>query len=152
MSRQFAETEARQEEQVVVFTLANECFGVDVAGVQEIRRVPEMIHVPRALPYVEGVMNLRGAVVPVVDLCQRFGFSSSSRTRASRVVILDLAGQTIGVIVDSVSEVLRIPGDAVEPPNAVVTPEGDGFVRGIARLGDRLIMLLDLDRISNAEL
>lgn len=152
MSTPIVETEVREETHVVVFTLANECFGVDVARVQDIRRLPEITHVPRALPFIEGVMNLRGAVIPVADLCQRCGFPSSNRTRASRVVILDLAGQTIGVIVDSVSEVLRVPGDAIEPPSAVVTPEGDGFVRGVARLGDRLVMLLDLDRISNVEL
>lgn len=142
------QTESAPEEQVVVFNLANEYFGVDVARVQEIRRVPEITHVPRSLPYVEGVMNLRGAVIPVVDLCRRFGFSPSARTRSSRVVILDLAGQTVGVIVDAVTEVLRIPGEAIEPPSAVVTAEGEGFVRGIARLQDRLIMLLDLDRIT----
>lgn len=144
------QSEPAREEQVVVFNLANEYFGVDVARVQEIRRVPEITHVPRSLPYVEGVMNLRGAVIPVVDLCRRFGFPSSKPTRASRVVILDLAGQTVGVIVDAVTEVLRLPGETIEPPSAVVTAEGEGIVRGIARLQDRLIMLLDLDRIASA--
>lgn len=144
-----ADAEQTREEQVVIFTIANELFGVDVARVQEIRRVPDITHVPRALPFVEGVMNLRGAVIPVVDLCQRFGFPTSDRTRASRVVILDLAGQTVGVIVDAVSEVLRIPTDSIEPPTTAITPDGDGFVRGIARVQERLIMLLDLDRISS---
>lgn len=149
MAAAISQAVENSEEQVVVFTLANESFGVDVGRVQEIRRVPEITHVPRAPEFVEGVMNLRGAVIPVVDLRQRFGFPPAEQTRASRVVVLELGGQTTGVIVDAVTEVLRIPADAIEPPNAVVTTDDEAFVRGIARLEDRLIMLLDLDRIAN---
>jgi purine-binding chemotaxis protein CheW len=136
-----------REEQFVVFSLANESFGVDIARVQEIRRVPEVTHVPRAPEFVQGVMNLRGTVIPVVDLRLRFGLPPGERTRASRVVVLEAGSQAVGVLVDAVSEVIRIGASAIEPPSSVIAGDGEGFVRGIAKVDERLILVLDLDRV-----
>lgn len=137
---------AAREEQIVAFELGNEVYGVDIARVQEIIRMTSITRLPRAPEFVEGVINLRGKVIPVVDMKKRFGLEQRERTKASRIVVVDIGEQTIGMIVDGVSEVLRVPGELVEPPSAVVTTVESDYLRGIAKLDERLIILLDLDR------
>ena len=135
-----------RDEQVVVFELAEECYGVDIGAVQEIIRVPAITPVPRAPEYVEGVINLRGHVIPVIDLRRRFALPAASRDRNARIIVLRVAGQTVGAAVDAVTEVLRIPADVVESPGAVLG-SGAAPLRGIAKVDARLIILLDLDRV-----
>ncbi len=135
------------EEQLVVFELANEVYGVDISRVQEIIRMTTITRLPRAPEFVEGVINLRGKVIPVVDLKKRFGLQEGERTKASRIVVVDVGDHTIGMVVDAVSEVLRVPSGAVEPPSPVVTTIESDYIRGIAKLEGRLIILLDLDKV-----
>ncbi len=135
------------EEQLVIFELANEVYGVDISRVQEIIRMTAITRLPRAPEFVEGVINLRGKVIPVVDLKKRFGLDEMDRTKASRIVVVDVGDHTIGMVVDAVSEVLRVPSDAVEPPSPVVTTIESDYIRGIAKLEGRLIILLDLDKV-----
>ncbi|MAG36194.1 MAG: chemotaxis protein CheW [Dehalococcoidia bacterium] len=139
------------EEQLVVFTLNNEAYGVDVATVREIIRMQDITEVPRTPSFVEGVINLRGKIIPVVDLRKRFGFATVQHDQDSRIMVVDTGGQDVGMIVDSVTEVLRITDDAVEPPSSVVTEANADYLRGIIKLTDRLIILLDLDRVLSAE-
>lgn len=139
------------EEQLVVFELANEVYGVDISRVQEIIRMTTITRLPRAPEFVEGVINLRGKVIPVVDLKKRFGLQESDRTKASRIVVVDVGDHTIGMVVDAVSEVLRVPTSAVEPPSPVVTTIESDYIRGIAKLEGRLIILLDLDKVLSWE-
>lgn len=139
------------EEQVVVFDLAGESYGVEISHVQEIIRPPAITVVPRSPEYVEGVINLRGRVIPVINLRKRFGLPHAEQDRAARIVVLELSGHTMGAAVDAVSEVLRIASTAVEPPGATLTGPETAHLRGIAKLEERLIILLDLDRILDGE-
>jgi purine-binding chemotaxis protein CheW len=140
------------EQQLVVFELNKEVYGVDIAKVHEIIRMQNITQVPRAPEFVEGVINLRGRVIPVVDLRQRFGFPKAEYSKQSRIVVVEIDGQTIGMVVDGVSEVLRVSTSSIEPPSPVVTTLDSDYLKGIAKLEDRLIILLQLDKIlSDAE-
>lgn len=134
------------EKQVVVFDLAAETYGVDIGSVREIIRIQEITQVPRTPEFVEGVINLRGKVIPVIDLRKRFGFGEVAYTKDTRIVVVDIGGSDIGVIVDAVTEVLRLASDLVEPPMDVITTADSDYLLGIAKLEDRLIILLDLQR------
>jgi len=134
------------ERQLVVFDLAGERYGVEINAVREIIRMQEVTHVPDSPDYVEGVMNLRGSMIPVVDLRRRFGLPVTDVTTDSRVVVVDISGEGIGVIVDAVTEVLRISEASVSPTSTVITTEDSFYIEGIARLDDRLLILLDIER------
>ncbi len=140
-------TDALAETQLVVFDLASEHYGVDIATVREIIRMQTITRVPGAPAFVEGVINLRGRVVPVVDLRKRLNLTVSEQTNDSRIVVVDIAGGDLGVIVDAVSEVLRIPLSSIEPPTAMVTSVDSDYLRGLAKLEEKLIILLDLAKV-----
>ena len=103
--------------------------------------------IPNGPAFIEGVTNLRGRVIPVLDLRKRFGLPATEQTRRSRIVVGELGQHTVGLVVDGVSEVLLVSADAVEPPSTLVTTADSAFLRGVAKLGERLILLLDLSRI-----
>lgn len=135
------------EQQLVVFSLASESYGVDIAKVSGIERMQEITRVPRTPCYVEGVINLRGRVIPVVHLRKLFYLPEEEMTKETRIVVVDIGGQPIGVQVDEVTEVLTIPKDAIEPPSSVITSADVDYLMGIAKLKDRMIILLDLDKM-----
>jgi purine-binding chemotaxis protein CheW len=135
------------EIQVAVFSLGAEHYGIDIAGVQEIMRVPVITRVPEAPSFVEGVFNFRGRVVPVVDLRQRFGLEDGTQSKASRVVVTDVGSATIGIMVDQVSEILRIGVDKIEAAPSLAARKEASFIKGIAKLEDRLVILIDLERV-----
>ena len=135
------------EKQLVVFDLANEAYGLDIGVVLEIIRLQEITKVPRTPDFVEGVINLRGRVIPVVDLRKRFSLPVTEETADNRIVVVDIDGQGIGMVVDAVTEVMRISSGSIEPPSqAIITDESD-YLLGIAKLDDRLIILLDMNRV-----
>jgi len=138
-------TASAAELQIVVFELGAERYGVDIATVYEIIRYQPITAVPRAPDFVEGIINLRGRIVPVVDLRARLGLTVSPPTKATRIVVAETAGTTVGLIVDGVSEVLMVPATSIEPTNALVAGADAASLRGIAKLGERLIILLALD-------
>lgn len=139
-------TAARTSElQIVVFELGDERYGLDIATVYEIIRHQPITAVPQAPAFVEGVINLRGRIIPVVDLRDRFGMATGELTRASRIVVAEAAGTRVGLVVDGVSEVLMVPSDAIEPTPEVAAGVEAAYLRGIAKLGERLIILLALD-------
>ena len=138
---------AHAEEQLVVFDLASEVYGVNIGAVREIIRIMDITRVPKTPEFVEGIINLRGKVIPVVDLRRRFSLPVSEENKENRIVVVDIGGQDIGVVVDAVTEVLRISSDLVEPPSSVITTADSAFLLGIAKLDDRLIILLDLERV-----
>jgi len=145
------DTAVKGERQLVVFALAAEVYGLDIGTVREIIRMQDITHVPNAPDFVEGIINLRGKVIPVVDLRRRFGVSVAEQTRESRIVVVDIRGEDIGLMVDAVTEVMRITGDAIEPASDLITTEDSYYIQGIAKLGDRLLILLDLDRVLSKE-
>ncbi|RPF42885.1 purine-binding chemotaxis protein CheW [Thermodesulfitimonas autotrophica] len=136
-----------REEQIVVFKLAEQTYGVDIGAVAEIIRMESITRVPRAPEFVEGVINLRGRIIPVIDLRKRFGLPEGEQTRQSRIIIVEIGGMTIGMIVDAVLEVLRIPAETIEPPPAVVDGVDVAYLRGIALWEERMIILLNLQKI-----
>ncbi len=146
-----AEITGAAEQQLVVFDLNEEAYGVDIESVREIIRLQEITRVPRTPDFVEGVINLRGKVIPVVELRKRFGLPVQDRNSDNRIVNVDIGGQEIGMVVDAVTEVLRISSDSVEPPSSVITTADSGYLKGIAKLDDRLIIMLDLDQVLSTE-
>lgn len=133
--------------QVVTCRLDREEFAVDILRVQEINRMVEVTRVPKAPHFVEGVINLRGRIIPVLDLRRRFGVPDAERTARSRIVVVNVRGRVVGLIVDSVTEVLRIPRATVEPPPSLGATTGAEFILGVGRINDRLLTLLDLNRL-----
>ncbi|KAF1077595.1 chemotaxis protein CheW [Halodesulfovibrio sp. MK-HDV] len=139
--------------QLVTFSIGEEEFGVDILKVQEIIRTMEITKVPKAPVFVEGVINLRGKVIPIIDLRRRFGLSSKEHDKHTRIIVIEINNMIVGFVVDSVSEVLRIPAGTVEPPPAVVAGMESEYISGVGKLQDRLLILLDLDRLlSNDDL
>jgi purine-binding chemotaxis protein CheW len=139
------------EEQLVTFSLATEEFGVDIMKVQEIIRIPPITRVPKAPNYVEGVINLRGNVIPVVNLRVRFGMPQEEETELSRIVVLQVNGKVFGVRVDGVTEVLRLDSESIEPPPPVALGMDANFIRGVGKIGERLLILLNLDQLMGGD-
>ncbi len=132
------------ELQIVVCELADEHYGLDIAKVFEIIRHQPITAVPRSPRFVKGVINLRGRIIPVVDLRERFGMPAAEPTKETRIVVAESATTRVGLIVDSVSEVLLVPTEAVEATPEVAAGADAEYLRGIANLGDRLVLLLEL--------
>ena len=131
--------------QLVTFTLGEEEFGVDILRVQEIIRMMPVTRVPAAPAFVEGIINLRGKVIPVIDMRARFGLRAGAADERTRIMVVEMGGRVAGFIVDSVSQVLRLPASTVEAPPAVIEGGGSDFIRGVGKLEGRLLLLLDLD-------
>ena len=142
---------ALADRQLVVFTLGDETYGVDIATVREIIRMQAITAVPGTAHFVEGVINLRGTVIPVVDLRKRFRLNEAEHGKEARIVVLNSEGQEIGVIVDSVAEVLCVSSDAIEPPSSMITTTDSEYLLGIVKLPDRLVILLDTERLLSRE-
>ena len=140
-------TVANEILQLVTFNLDNEEYAVAILKVQEIIRMKEITRVPNSPAEVEGVINLRGKGIPVVDLRKKFDLAEKENDEQSRIMIMDIQGITMGLVVDSVSEVLRIPSNTVEPTPPMASNISAEFIKGIAKLEDRLIILLDMDRL-----
>ena len=138
------------ELQIVVCELADEHYGLDIAKVFEIIRHQPITPVPRAPVFVKGVINLRGRIIPVVDLRGRFGMVEVEPTKETRIVVAESSATRVGLIVDSVSEVLLLPLDSVEATPGVAGADAE-YLRGIAKLGDRLVLLLELDGLFGLE-
>jgi len=133
--------------QLVTFNLGNEEYAVDILKVQEINRMVEITSIPNARSYVEGVINLRGKVIPIINLRKRFGLDSKELNSHSRIIVVDI-GTSIGLIVDSVSEVLRLSSDTVEPPPPMTAGNGSAeYIKGVGKLPDRLLILLDIEKL-----
>ena len=132
--------------QLVSFHIGGEEFGLDILRVQEIIRVQQLTRVPNSPDYVDGVINLRGKVIPVIALRRRFGLEERPHDKETRIVVTEVQGTVLGFIVDSVSEVLRMPSETVEPPPRLGKVERE-YVSGVGKLDDRLLILLDIDRL-----
>lgn len=138
------------ELQLVSFNIGSEEFGVDILKVQEINRMVEITRVPQTPHYVEGVINLRGKVIPIIDLRKRFNLEVKEYDKNTRIVVVDINGHIMGMIVDAVSEVLRLPASTIEPPPEIVTGVNAEYIKGVAKLEDRLLIFLDLTRVVDA--
>lgn len=139
------------EEQLVVFELANEAYGIDINRVQSIIRMQEITVVPGAPRFIEGIINLRGSIVPVVDLRRRFGLPAAPEGLEAVIVIVELDGMEVGMIVDKVTDVTKVAEEAIDPPSPLLASIDTAYLRGIAKLAQRMVILLDLDRVFTME-
>ena len=135
------------EKQLVIFELANEYFGVDIGAVESIIKMQPITALPNAPYFIKGITNLRGKVLPVLDLRNRFGLAEVAATRDSRIIVIRIDETEVGMIVDGVSEVLSIPDTAIEAAPPIAVTINSTFIRGIAKLEERLIILLDLQMV-----
>ncbi len=141
------------EHQYVIFDLSEEDYGLEIASVESIIKLQPITSVPHAPDFVEGVTNLRGRVLPVIDLRKRFkvrtvkGGNGTARGKEARIIVMTMNGTMMGMIVDAVSEVLRVPEEAIEPLPDMSTAINEGFITGVAKLEDRLVILLDLQKL-----
>ena len=133
--------------QLVSFKIGNEEFGVDILNVQEINKMTTLTKVPNAPDFVEGVINLRGRVIPVIDLRIRLHLPPKEHDKDTRIIVVEIENKTIGFIVDSVNEVLRIPVNITEAPPEIVTGVDKDFIKSVGKLEDRLLILIDLKKI-----
>jgi len=135
------------EQQLVVFELANEFYGINIAVVESIIKMQAITQLPQTPAYVRGVTNLRGSVLPVIDLRTRFALEAREDTRQTRIINVTMGSIKVGVVVDGVSEVLRVSDDTIEPLPPLVNSVNSVFLKGIVRMEDRLIILLELGKV-----
>ncbi len=133
--------------QIVSFRLANEEYGVDIMRAQEIIMMGQITRVPEVPDYICGLINLRGHVIPIVDLRKRFGLSAKDNDEHTRIIVVNVASKTIGIVVDAVTEVLRINADQIEPPPSSVSGIDHDYIRGLVKLQEKLLILLNIERI-----
>ncbi len=139
------------EQQLVVFELANEFYGINIALVESIIKMQAITELPQTPNYVLGVTNLRGSVLPVIDLRTRFALELKEDTRQTRIIIVTMGNIKVGVVVDGVSEVLRVSDETIEPLPPMINSVDAAFLKGIVRLENRLIILLELSRVLNLD-
>jgi purine-binding chemotaxis protein CheW len=135
------------ELQVVTFRLAEEEYAIDILQVQEIVMMTTITRMPRAPEFIEGIVNLRGQMIPIINLRRRLGLSAAERTKETRIVIAGVGGEMFGMIVDAVREVTRLPQAAISPPPAMIAGVGSEFLTGIGQVGDRVLIMLDLAKV-----
>jgi purine-binding chemotaxis protein CheW len=133
--------------QIVSFRLADEEYGIEITKIQEIILMGEITRVPQTPPYVKGLINLRSNVIPILDLRLRFSLPEGAASDDTRIMVVNVKGKTIGLIVDAVSEVLRVSQEQIAPPPPTVAGLGRDYLIGLAKLENRLLILLDIDKI-----
>jgi purine-binding chemotaxis protein CheW len=135
--------------QLVNFRLGDEEFGVDIGSVREITKVTDITQIPEAPLFIQGVTNLRGEIIPVVDLARQFGLPSREKIpKSARIVVTEIMNKTVGILVDEVPEVLKIPEESIEPtPELIESEIRKDYIKGVGKLDNRLIILLDLEKV-----
>ena len=143
---------SKEEVQLVVFKIGDEEFGVEINQVREIVKLVSITRMPKAPVFIEGVVNLRGQIITVIDLAKRLDLPSTGRTDSTRIMVVEVGDDTVGMIVDSVSEVLRLSADNIEDTPALIETEvHEQYLRGVGKSEDRLLILLDLNEVLSTE-
>ncbi|ABP66430.1 putative CheW protein [Caldicellulosiruptor saccharolyticus DSM 8903] len=141
------EDELTDERQLVIFKLGEEEYGVDIMQVKEIIRTTNITKIPQVPSFVEGIISLRGEILPIIDMRKKFSLPEKEKTRQTRILVINLDNMTIGGIVDEVTEVLRIPNDAITPPPPVIKGVNTEYLQGVGQINGRIIILLDMSKI-----
>ena len=137
--------------QLISFKLGEETYGIEITKIREIIRMGQITQIPEAPRYIKGLINLRSTVIPVIDLRTRFGLAEGELTNESRIMVLNVGSRTIGIVVDAVSEVLRVTGDQISEAPPTVASLGDEYMTGLVRLEEQLLILLDVDKLFGEE-
>ena len=137
--------------ELITFEVAGQLFGLDIMAIREIRAWTPVTRLPQVSHYVAGVVNLRGTVLPVIDLFARLGWPATDPSPRHAIIVVRLGSQTLGLIVDSVSDIVALPDGALQPPPNTGNDDVVPFLQGLAALGERMIMVLDLERLGEAE-
>ena len=138
-------------DEMISFSIDEEDYAVNIQTVKEVIRIKEISRLPKTPSFVKGVINLRGDVIPIIDLRDKFGLEQREYTKMTRVIVAELDGRPVGMAVDSASQVIRISSSDIEPPPPLVGGLSGEYLRGIGKLGEKLIILLNIDRILTAE-
>jgi len=133
--------------QLVTFKIEHEEFAIEINHIQEINRMSEITRVPNSPDFVSGVINLRGRIIPVINMRKRFGFPEKEPDKNTRIIVVELGEIIVGFIVDAVHEVIRIPKNITEPPPSLVAGIGSEYITSVAKLENRLLIILDIERI-----
>jgi purine-binding chemotaxis protein CheW len=137
--------------QLISFLVGDEEYGLDILRVKEVIRVRAITRLPRAPSFVKGIINLRGDVIPIIDLRDKFGLEHREYTAMTRVIVVDVDNRLVGMVVDAASQVVRVPADHIDPPPPIVGGLSAEFIKGVGKLEERLIILLNIDRILSSE-
>jgi purine-binding chemotaxis protein CheW len=137
--------------QFISFSVGEEEYGLELLRVKEVIRIREITWLPKAPTFVKGIINLRGDVIPIIDLRAKFGLESRENSAATRVIVVEVDGRLMGMVVDSASQVVRIPADQIDPPPPVLGGFSKEFITGVGKLDDKLIILLNTDAILTIE-
>jgi purine-binding chemotaxis protein CheW len=137
--------------QLVSFMLDDVEYGTDILAVHEILRMPDITRLPNTPHYIRGVINLRGNVIPVVDVRERFGLSKAKITDLTRIIVVEIGEKLVGLLVDNVYQVVRMPDRNIDPPSDLIEGVSEEYIKGIGRLKDRLIIILNLGNILFSE-
>ncbi len=132
---------------LLVFNVGDRRLALPARGVREVIRAVAIAPLPKAPPIVEGVINLRGRVIPVIDLRTRFGLERAERGDATRIIVVEVSDHTVGMVVDGVSEVIRLSADAIEPTGEIMTSIDVNYLRGVGKLNGKLVILVDLRKV-----
>ncbi len=137
--------------QFISFSVGDEEYGLELLRVKEVIRVREITWLPRAASFVKGIINLRGDMIPIIDLRDKFGLPAQEASTTTRVIVGEVDGQLVGMVVDSAGQVVRIPADQIDPPPEVFGGVPRNFITGVGRLEDRQVTLLDVDVILTSQ-
>ncbi|HTZ52857.1 MAG TPA: chemotaxis protein CheW [Spirochaetia bacterium] len=137
--------------QFISFSVGDEEYGLELLRVKEVIRVREITWLPRAPAFVKGIINLRGDVIPIVDLREKFGLEAVGETAQTRVIVVEMGGQLVGMVVDSASQVVRIPAAQIDPPPPVLGGFSQELITGVGKLEDTLVVLLNVDSLLTSE-
>ncbi len=141
---------AEHETQVVTFQLAREEYAIDILQVQEIVMMTHITRMPKAPHFIEGIVNLRGQMIPIIDMRKRFALGDAEHDSDTRIIIVDI-GEIVGMVVDGVRDVIRLPDSAISPPPPMIQGISDDYLKGIGQFNERLLIMLDLEKVLTAE-
>jgi purine-binding chemotaxis protein CheW len=145
------ENTVSEVKQLISFIVGAEEYGLELLRVKEVIRMRQITWLPKAPSCVKGIINLRGDVIPIIDLRERFGLVVLEQTAMTRVIVVEVEGRLVGMVVDSASQVVRLPADQFDPPPPVVGAASQDFITAVGKMGDKLVIMIDVDRILNAE-
>lgn len=152
MPQERKEDSRTKESQVVIFRLADEEFGIEIVQTREIIRMQDITPMPKAPEFIRGVINLRGQIIAVMNLAKKFGLKEKEQSEKMRIIVTEVKENTLGLIVDEVLEVLRIPENNIEPAPEMIQSNIDAeFIKGVGKIENRLIILLDVEKILSRE-